>query len=523
MARAKAATADAPLGRGLRLYLYAAAAIAGAAIMVIEILGAKMLAPYFGTSHFVWTAQIAVTLVALAAGYYAGGKLADRGPRLGRLFAGILAAALALALSALTVRPIAEACLSFSLPVGSLLAAVCLFFLPLGLLAMCGPFLIRVLTEEVGAVGGNAGRLGAISTVGSFAGTVLVGYVLVPRVGNLRVMEVLALALGAVAALYFALWGRRRGGAPLAALLALAAGLAGERAVGAEARAGFGDMRELYRGNSPFGELQVVETEDGRRFYVNDYLIQNGYDSHSKQSTSVFTYVLEGLARGYTRRLERALCLGLGVGVVPRRLAAAGAQVDVVEINAGAPPVARRYFDFDPPPGRLNLVIDDARHFVHRARPGYDAVVLDTFLGDSSPAHLLTRETFAEIARLLAPGGVLVINSFGNTGPGGGVLSASLTATLKAVFPSVRVHHIGTGNVFFVAAPSPLPPLEQRLDVADIHPEPMIWVMRFLERGEEPRFEGGFVLTDDFNPIDYHDAHDRETTRRQLLAAARRR
>ena len=66
------------LSRALRRYLYVTAAITGAAIMIVEILGAKMLSPYVGLSHFVWTAQIAVTLVALACGYYVGGKLADR-------------------------------------------------------------------------------------------------------------------------------------------------------------------------------------------------------------------------------------------------------------------------------------------------------------------------------------------------------------------------------------------------------------------------------------------------------------
>src|SRR6266478_3511577 len=67
---------------GLRRYLYFTAATTGAAIMVVEILGAKMLSPFVGMSQFVWTAQIAVTLVALASGYYAGGRLADRSQRL---------------------------------------------------------------------------------------------------------------------------------------------------------------------------------------------------------------------------------------------------------------------------------------------------------------------------------------------------------------------------------------------------------------------------------------------------------
>src|SRR5437879_8127240 len=87
------ATPEPALSSGLRRYLYITAAITGAAIMIVEILGAKMLSPYVGLSHFVWTAQIAVTLVALAAGYYAGGRLSDRSQQLGRLYWAILGAA----------------------------------------------------------------------------------------------------------------------------------------------------------------------------------------------------------------------------------------------------------------------------------------------------------------------------------------------------------------------------------------------------------------------------------------------
>src|SRR4051812_42330985 len=104
--------------------------------MIIEILGAKMLAPYVGTSHFVWTAQIAVTLVALAVGYYFGGRFVDKSARLSRIYGCVLAAALYLSLTVFMVRPVAYACLSFRLALGSLLASGLLFFVPLALLAM---------------------------------------------------------------------------------------------------------------------------------------------------------------------------------------------------------------------------------------------------------------------------------------------------------------------------------------------------------------------------------------------------
>src|ERR1051326_312715 len=111
------------LSAGLRRYLYFTAATTGAAIMIAEILGAKMLAPYVGTSHFVWTAQIAVTLIALAAGYYAGGRMADRSPEPGRLHIWIAVAAAFLCLAVLVVEPVAYWCLQFRLALGSLLAS----------------------------------------------------------------------------------------------------------------------------------------------------------------------------------------------------------------------------------------------------------------------------------------------------------------------------------------------------------------------------------------------------------------
>ena len=170
---------------GLRFYLYLTATITGGAILVVEILGAKMLAPFLGTSHFVWTAQIAVTLVALASGYYAGGWLADRTPQLSRLYVCVLIAALYLCVAMRLSESIANACLRFDLALGALLASLALFFVPLTLLAVTGPFLVRILTTSMSQVGGQVGRLSSISTLGSVLGTVLIGYVMIPHLANL--------------------------------------------------------------------------------------------------------------------------------------------------------------------------------------------------------------------------------------------------------------------------------------------------------------------------------------------------
>ena len=436
--------------------------------MVVEILGAKMLSPYVGLSHFVWTAQIAVTLVALACGYYAGGRLADRSQRLARLYWAILGAALYLALTVRICEPVAYWCLDFNLAVGSLLASAILFFVPLALLAMTGPFLVRVITSSVAGVGGNVGRLTSIGTLGSLAGTLLIGYLLIPLPAELA--HDVFHGAGADAGLrrLFPLRPPQRAGGRWSCCWRSVRRLGGKSYLGLTHEYTY--VTELFRGNSHFGVLQVIDRRDGGcRFYLNDGLIQNTYDPDRKLSVSHFTYALSGLARAYTTNISDVLCIGLGVGIVPMEFARQGARVDVVEINPAVVPVAVRFFDLQT--NKLNLTLDDGRHFLNRCRKQYDAVILDAFLGDSSPSHLLTREAFASIRRVLRPGGTLVINSFGNLEEGKDFFAASLNRTLKAVFQAVRVHTSGDGGIFFVASDRPVLEFVHPPDLANIHPQ----------------------------------------------------
>jgi spermidine synthase len=514
---ASASVAGPALPGGLRRFLYFTASVTGGVIMIVEILGAKMLSPYVGLSHFVWTAQIAVTLVALACGYYAGGKLADRSQRLNLLYWAILIAAGYLAGTVLVCEPVAYWCLDFNLAVGSLLASAILFFVPLALLAMTGPFLVRVITSSVAGVGGNVGRLTAISTLGSFAGTMLIGYLMIPLLPNSWTMYVTAMALALVALAYFGVW-RRSGLAGALAVFALAAlsAVGVQRTLHPEYTA----VVEEFRGNSHFGRLQVVSHRlTSIRYYLNDNLVQNTYDPERKQSASTFTYMLHCLARAYTTNISDVLCIGLGVGIVPMEFAHDGAHVDVVEINPAVVPVAERFFNLDRK--RINLTFDDGRHFLNRCRKQYDVVVLDAFLGDSSPSHLMTREAFQSIHRVLRPGGTLVINMFGHLEPDQDFFTASLDKTLKSVFAGVRIHTPGQGGFFFAAMNRPSPTFVHPPELADVHPKAKEETEAAFVNVVETQPDHGRILTDDYNPVEYYDAKNREEVRRRLAMMAK--
>jgi hypothetical protein len=249
----------------------------------------------------------------------------------------------------------------------------------------------------------------------------------------------------------------------------------------------------------------------------------------------------------------------MGVGVVPMQFAADGIRTDVVEINGAVVPMAEEFFDFDS--SKVNLTIGDGRQFLNQTEESYDAIILDAFLGDSSPSHLMTREAFLEMKTHLTEKGVLVINSFGESNPERQFFSASLDKTLRSVFGlnKVTVHASGYGNVFFVAtkgkqlephnSPEPDAEAEIRFKEAGSEEEALAeWnVWRQSAGGEGPFFsehleiqqemalmwksldldeengirtvnsQNGRLLTDDYNPAEFYDARNREDNRRHLV------
>lgn len=507
------------LPASLRAFLYITATLTGGVVLVVEILGAKMLTPWFGSSHFVWTAQITITLLALAAGYALGGWLADRTDRLAFIYTGLVGAGAYLALAVKVRSGLAAACLGLDLALGSIVASLAMFFIPLTLLAAVGPFFVRRLTASVENVGRAVGRLSALSTIGSVAGVLLTSYVLVPYFRDSSGMLATALILGVLAAVYFLGWGWGEPGQGAAVALAIAGFLAGFVALKSERPQESSSLVLLEQANSHFGNMQVVETRNGlARYYLNDRLTQNTYQPSSRSSLSMFTYALQHLSRAYTPKLETALCLGMGIGITPGRLAAEGIRVDVVEINPAVVGLAERWFDFSRQ--AVRLTIDDARHHLRVSTNRYDTVHLDAFLGDSSPSHLMTREAFGEIRSHLNPGGTLVINSFAHFEAGRDFFGASLHKTLAAVFRTVRVHVSPGGNVFFVASDATPLTFTPPVDLSSVHPAIRGDLQQTLAHPTEVNDARGMVLTDDYNPVDYYDAGNRENVRRMLARAS---
>ncbi len=491
--------------------MLAASFVAGGLILLLEILGAKMLAPYFGRSHFVWTAQIAVTLAALAVGYRAGGSLSSRTHTREVAVFLLMAAAAWCAQIPLVLDWLSRLTLPFGIVGGSVLASLGLFFVPIALLAAAGPIFIRLALREVSAAGTIAGRLACAGTLGSVAGAVIAGYSLWANELVLVTGSVLVFA-SAVFLVDRVLNFR----AAILLVLPLASCLLGTWGAASALRPHFKKATELERVNSPFGTLQVLAFSNSPiRLFMSDFLVVNTYDTHTGEGHDAYTHILNRLAHMYHQSSGgNALCIGIAAGIVPMQLAQSGLTVDAVEINPTAVSIASSFFGFDT--NKVRTFIQDGRYYLNKAETLYDIVILDAYIGESCPNHLLSRESFSQIRRILKPGGILVMSSSADSQGGSQFFVGSVQKTLRAVFKQLRTHDTFAGNVFFVAGDHPLTPLP--LSAPSFLPEEIRWVTErtlghpvFLE---EP---AGIVLTDDYNPIDFYDARNRQAIRRKIF------
>lgn len=489
----------------VKRYLYVVVFVAGAAVLAIEILGTRILGPFYGVSLFLWSALITVTLIALSAGYAVGGRWADRGATLPRLYALLAAAGLWTLLIPWLRDPILVVAEPFGLRFVVLMAAFILFAFPLTLLGMVSPYAIRVRASSLNRVGTTAGDLYAVSTVGSVVAALLTGFVLIPNVGVVRLTLLTGGLLIATALVGLAV-GLRSGTQRSLALVALPlAGVAGWHLPSGDADPAPG---LVALAQSPYAEIRVLDTPDRQRRLL---VIDGGTHTIVDPATweSHFPYVaVMGLTRCIATEPGRMLLIGIGGASVVKDFAAEGWSVDAVEIDPVVVNMAQEYFGLSASEGRVFIM--DGRQFLITHQDTYDVIAMDAFGSSSIPFHLVTREVFGLIASRLNPSGVLAINleSDGWEGPVVKAVAASLKPHFREVLalPAHRFRE-ELGNVVLFASNSPLglrPTVDGgRKDGVDCeayywNPSANLgWNRRF-----EPDTRGVAILTDDLNPVD---------------------
>lgn len=432
--------------------------ISGAALMALEILGTRVLAPAMGNSIFVWGSLISSFMLAMSAGYWLGGMIADTSSGHRTLGAFVAIAGLLVALTPLIAPPTLRWAVTLGPRMGPLVSSCVIFFLPALALAMTSPVGVRMAVGHGGdGVGRAAGGLYAVSTIGSIAGTLATAFWLIP---SFRV-EVLVFGTGAVLlgtgvlvasigtarrSIYSASRQRRaiRPGVIVVAAVVLAAAgyLYSERSPKMASRPSDG---VVFQKDTQYHRITVVDQGDAR-FLKFDNSFQTGINKKDGY-TSVFPYSdYFDLSFAIKPDIERALVIGLGGGAAPKRMWRdfPSLTTDVAEIDPVVVDVARKYFDL-PEDRRITVAVEDGRRYVARTPNLYDLVIMDAYYADSIPFHLTTAECFREIKAKLRPGGVVAYNIIGAVSGESSRLFRSMYRTISEVWRAVYVFPIGIG------------------------------------------------------------------------------
>ncbi len=477
--------------------------VGGLTSLGVEFAASRLLAPYFGTSLSIWGVLIGLILVYLTVGYYLGGRLADRYPSPALLFRLTALAGFAVGLIPVVSRPILRfaqqgfATLSLGVVLGSLLATILLFALPVILLGFVSPFVIRLRIQHVNRAGNAAGAVYALSTLGSILGTFIPVFWLIPTVGTRPTLYIMSLALLLTSLL--GLWPRYRAYAVLP-LIVVALAVLPLRGI---KTADYGTL--VYESESAYNYIQVLRQGNRVDLALNEgHAVHSVYDPQSSVTGGPWDLFLMAPYFGSGQVPARTAVIGLAGGTVARQytLAFGPTPIDGVEIDPKIVEVGRRFFAMDEP--NLNVIVQDGRYFLATTDQRYDVIALDAYRQPYIPFYLTTREFFAEARRHLSPDGVVAVNA-GRTATDFRLVDA-LSGTLRTLFAHVYVIDAASFSnslIFATDAPTSLEGFTQRARAVRDAPAPLGPVAETALRQGSPReAPAGPVFTDDLAPVE---------------------
>lgn len=472
----------------------------GAMIMVMELAGSRILAPYLGTSIFVWTSIIGIILGSLSIGYWLGGKIADENANYQALSIILLASALLVASTAILKEPILQF-IETSIPgirLGSVIATTVLFAPASIFMGMVSPYTVRLKIHSVEQSGRTVGNLYAISTIGSIFGTFAAGFFLISFLGNTKLLIVIALTTGLISILVHRASFLKIRSALILALLGYfisfsfaEESLAKENGISIDTNYNHIQIYETIRNGQPARILSMDKTFSSAMYLNSDDL--------------VFRYTkFYRLAEHFHPTLKNGLLIGGGAYSYPKDFLKnfPKATMDVVEIDPQLTEISKQYFNLKDDP-RLQSFHEDGRTFLNKNTKQYDAIFIDAFKSYSIPYQLATIEAAQKIYNSLSDDGIVLMNIISSIEGDTGKFLRAEYATYKKLFSQVYVFGVSypndgnaIQNLILVALKSSTPAkfannkaeLQEYLD--------QIWTKEIPL--DIP------ILTDDFAPVDQY-------------------
>lgn len=412
-------------------FLFLLAFIEGASVMACELLGAKMVAPFFGSSLYVWAAVLGVTLFGLMSGYYIGGYLSDKYRREDLVYWILIAAGIFLAIMPYSAQWIMTQNIDKDIRWGSTLSLMSFMFPPLLFMGMTSPVIINMINQSVDQTGKSAGSVYAISTLGGIIATFLVGFYLLPEFGIkwpclffgflLMVFPLMRLIKMRFFKAAFAL---------LPFFFVLKSNFEFKSIDKT-------DLTLLSESEGLYGQVRVFDVpyatemkgNKNARILVVNNTVQSQLDRDSITYNLWDWSILFPTAASIYPRGSDMLLMGLGGGMLFHQFQRQGFNIDVVELDQRIKDAAIDYFGI---PKETPIVVDDARHVINTSKKKYDVIVLDLFHNETPPAQIPTIESFRKVKSMLHTNGMVLMNFYGFTNGERGRAARSVIKTFEA-------------------------------------------------------------------------------------------
>lgn len=478
--------------------------IVGAAVMMLELTGSRVLAPYLGTSIIVWTSLIGIILGSLSLGYWWGGKIADRSPNFKALSLIIFAGAIATAITAFSKSIVLNLIQDNinDLRVGSVVATSILFAPPSVLLGMVSPYAARLKIKNLKKSGFAVGSIYAVSTVGSIVGTFLTGFWLIAFLGNTKILILVSFLLILISILSFAKQFLQIKLIMLILLILSVYAVEGIRSLNRQQ--GFVDVDTLYNRVLVYDSVDQKTQKPIKALLIDPFTTQSAVFKDSDEL--VFNYLkFFRLAKHFKKDIKNSLLIGGAGYAYPRDYLVKypDAAIDVVEIDPGLTELAMNYFRLKDDP-RMIIYHQDARTFLNKTDKKYDVVFLDAFSSSYSvPYYLTTKETVARIYQLLNDDGVLVMNMISAIEGSKGKFLRAEYHTYKSLFENVYLYPVQdpqspfeVQNIILVAA-------KGKVGILPVSDDPEIFqYLSHLWTKDIDKDVG--ILSDDWAPVDQY-------------------
>jgi spermidine synthase len=416
--------------------------ISGMIVMIYELAGARVLAPYIGNSVYVWTSLIGVILASLSLGGIYGGLRADRLGDETFLEKVLLWSSVLIFVSNLIKDSVLELLSrgNHDVRIVALLAGLTLFAPASILLGIITPYVTRIKVNNLTTCGKKIGSLSAISTLGSLAGTFLAGFYIFSLFRTSMILSFLAIIL-LFSSFLIPAKNKKTIKNKIILLLIYLYGVGVSYTVYS-----YLESKNIIDIDSAYNRIRVFDgklpnNDRNIRFLLLAKVPHSGMYLDSDELAFEYTKYYD-LAFHFKPDATRVLMLGGGAYVYPSYLAKKRPEVniDVVEIDSKLTDISKRYFRLQDFPN-LNIIHQEARTYVNNNSEKYDVVMIDVFSGSLFPPfQVATLEFLSTVEASLSPGGIVITNVIGSVeGEYTGFLEAEFK-TYKEVFEDVYVY-----------------------------------------------------------------------------------